>query len=130
MASRLLHWLWFPVRRPGLGLLTVLILVLVGYLGWIGGSALRVRWDRAEAEKALAEYDFAEARRRLARCIRIRPRDPELRLLAAQTARRDGDLEAAEEHLDAHRALVGESSDRETLERALLSAQRGQLHDV
>jgi Flp pilus assembly protein TadD len=113
-----------------LGLVLVLLLGLVGYGGWLAGCALWVRWDRGEAEKALAEYDFGEARRRLERCIRVRPHDPVLRLLAAQTARRDGDLETADQHLDVHRDLVGEPSPGETMERALLRAQLGKVHEV
>lgn len=106
------------------------LLCLLGYLGWLGGCILWVRWDRSKAEQALAEYDFAEARRRLARCIRMRPADAELRLLAAQTARRDGDLDFAEDQLEAYHELVGGSSSQETLERALRRAQQGRVHEV
>ncbi len=130
MAPRLLSWLWFPVRHPRAGLLTALGLVLAGYLGWLGGCELWVRRDRAAAEKALAEYDFAEARRLLARCIRLQPRRADLRLLAAQTARRDGDVDRAEEQLDVYHELVGGPSPEETLERALILAQRGRVHEV
>jgi predicted Zn-dependent protease len=105
-------------------------LTLVGSLGWTAGSALWVRWDRGEAEKALAEYDFADARRRLARCVKIHPRDPELRLLAAQTARRDGDPDFAEQQLDVYHNLVVELSPGEALERALLKVQRGKVREV
>jgi Flp pilus assembly protein TadD len=129
MASRVLDGLRALVQRPRLGLLTLILLGLLGYLGWLGVCVLWARWDRAGAEKALAEYDFAEARRRLDRAIRARPQGPELRLLAAQTARRDGDLESAEDHLRVYRELVGESSAQEKLERALLRAQRGKVHE-
>jgi Flp pilus assembly protein TadD len=130
MALRLLHWLRLPFQRPRLGLLVVLVLAVVGCAGYLGGCALWVRWDRGEADRALAEYDFAEGRRRLARCVWLRPRDPELRLLAARAARRDSDLEFAEEQLDVHRDLVGESSPGETIERGMLLAQRGRVHEV
>src|SRR4051812_44330066 len=99
MASRLLPRLQALLQRPRLALLTVVLLGLVGYLAWLGGCRLWARWQRARAEQALAEYDFAEARQRLARAVRARPHDPALRLLAARTARRDGDLDAAEEEL-------------------------------
>src|SRR5262249_46287773 len=62
--------------------------------------------------------------------VRLRPRDPELWLLAARTARRDGDPDASERCLDAHRVLVGESAPKEVLERALLLAQRGKVREV
>ena len=130
MASRLLSWLRLPLHRPRLAVLVVILIGLLGYLGWLGGCVLWVRWDRARAEEALAEYDFAEARRRLARCIRLRPADADLRMLAVRAARRDGDLEFAEEQLDLYHDLVGESSPQETLERALRRAQQGKVHEV
>jgi Flp pilus assembly protein TadD len=130
MPFRLLHGLRAFVRRPRLVLLTAILLALVGYLAWRGGIILWVRWDRAEAEKAVAEYDFAEARRRLSRCIRLQPRDPELRLLAARTARRDGDLDSAREELHIARELSGESSPAGALELALLTAGQGHVHEV
>jgi tetratricopeptide (TPR) repeat protein len=123
-------WLQFPLRHPRSGLLVVLLIALAGYFAWFGISALLVRRDRAQAEQALADYNFAEARRRIDHCIKLRPSDPELRLLAARTARRDGDLAAAEEHLRIRRGLVGGSSPEEILESALQTAQRGQLHEV
>src|SRR4051794_28146227 len=110
MASRLAHWLRYPARRPWRVLVLTLALLLAGYLCWFGVSEWWVRHDRAEAERALAEFDFADARKRLDRCVRLRPRDPELWLLAARTARRDGDPDASERYLDAHRDLAGESS--------------------
>jgi predicted Zn-dependent protease len=131
MAFRFFPQLRLPALRSAPGILMAgLLLVLVGFLGWLGGSTLWVRWDRGEAEKALAEYDFAEARRRLARCIKIHPRDPELRLLAAQTARRDGDPDAAEQQLDAYHALLGEVTQKEALERVLAKVQRGDMREV
>jgi Flp pilus assembly protein TadD len=130
MASRLRQWLRFPFENPVLGVLLTILFLLLGYVAWLGGCDLWVRWDRAEAEKALAEYDFAEARRRLAHCIQLRPSDPDLRILAAQTARRDGDLSSAEEQLDAYHKLIGDYSPREREERALLMAQDGKVHEV
>jgi Flp pilus assembly protein TadD len=130
MPSRLRLGLRSLCRRPRLALLTAILLALVGYLAWQGGIVLWVRWDRAEAEKAVEEYNFAEARRRLSRCIRLQPREPELRLLAARTARREGDLDSAREELHIARELVGESSPAGTLELALLTAGQGHVHDV
>jgi Flp pilus assembly protein TadD len=130
MASALADRLRSLARRPRLAALTLVLLALVAYLGWLGGCALWVRWDRAEAEKALATYDFAEARRRLARCIRVQPHNPGVRLLAARTARRDGDLDFAREQLHTHRELIGGPSPDETLELALLTAQEGRVQEV
>lgn len=113
--------LWAPLAFLFLGIL---------YLCWRGGSILWVRFERPRIERVIAEYDFAEGRRRLDRCIGLRPNDPELRLLAAQTARRDGDLEAARRHLEAYRAAARESTPQFTLERQLIAAQEGRVREV
>ncbi len=130
MGSRLWNWLRLPLRRPDLAIVSVLFVAILGYLAWLGGSALWIRWERKEVDRALAEYDFVLARERLQTCIKLRPREPELRLVAAEAARRDGDLAFAEEQLNVHRDLVGEATPRETLERALVRAQRGEVHEV
>src|SRR5207249_2620811 len=92
---------------------------------WCGAAALWVRSERARTDRALAEFDFDEARRHLARCVELRPRDPDLRLLAARTARRAGDLAAARQELDAYRAAAKESTPQFNLERQLLAVQQG-----
>ena len=130
MATRLSNEFGKLRQRPRLAVLLLILLGLLGYLGWLGGCILWVRWDRSKAEEALAEYDFSEARRRLSRCIRLRPQDASLRLLAVQTARRDGDLDYAEEQLEVYRDLIGESSSPEVLERALRRAQQGKVQEV
>jgi Flp pilus assembly protein TadD len=127
MPSRLRNWFLFPVRHPDLGLLAALVLGVAGYLLWQGARVLWSHRDRAAAERALEEYDFPEARRRLADCIRLRPDDPAVRLLAAQAARRDGDLEAAEEQLDRCDRLTGGPTSDAKLERKMLLAQYGQV---
>ena len=128
--SHLLDWSGSLIRRPRLAMLVGVLVCLLGYLAWLGGCDLWVRWDRKKAVEALAEFDFDEARRRLAQCVRMRPADAELRLLAARTARRDGDLDFAEDQLEAYHELVGGSSSQETLERALRRAQQGKVHEV
>src|SRR5437868_13665303 len=102
MAGRHLNWFLFPIRSPGWTLGAALLLALTGGLLWYGFRELQFYRDRTAAEQALTQYDFPEARQRLMRCIRFRPRDPGVRLLAVQAARRDGDLDAAQEHLDIH----------------------------
>jgi tetratricopeptide (TPR) repeat protein len=115
-------------RRPWF-LVAVLLLVLLVYPTWYGLRVLRFRRDRAAAERALAEYDLAAARARLTDCLRRWPSDPGTRLLAARTARRDGDLAAAEEYLAAGPGRDGPAGAR-ALERALLQAQRGETPEV
>src|SRR5262245_56399250 len=130
MSGRLRSWFLFPIRRPGLALLAAMILGLGGYLLWQGSRVAWFQWNRAEAEKALAEYDFPEAKGRLAECVRLRPFDPAVRLLAAQAARRDGDLEAAKEQLDRCDQLTRGPTADAKLERKLLKAQQGQVDSV
>jgi tetratricopeptide (TPR) repeat protein len=117
-------------RRRRWLLLGALLLILAAYPGWYGVCILRFRRDRAEAERALAAYDFAAARGRLAGCLRLWPSDPATHLLAAQAARGDGDLTAAEEQLEAYRALRGHGTPESALEWSLIEAQRGQVQEV
>jgi Tfp pilus assembly protein PilF len=86
------------------------------------------RHQRRTAEDLLAELRFEEAGRMLDDYLRIRPSDPEARLLAAQAKRRAGDLEAAERELNEFDRLRGQTS-ASALEWALLLAERGELGD-
>jgi tetratricopeptide (TPR) repeat protein len=117
-------------RRRFWFLLAVLLLGLTLYGGWYGVRIFQFRSDRAEAEKALAVYDFATARVRLAACLRLWPTDRSTRLLAVQAARRDGDLAAAEELLEASQPLGVAATPERTLEWSLIQAQRGRVTEV
>jgi predicted Zn-dependent protease len=130
MRGRLRDWLNFPRRRPGLALVGALALGLAVFLLWLGARVVWFHRAWGEAEKALTEYDFPEARRRLAECVRLRPNTPAVRLLAAQAARRDGDLEAAEAELDRCDRLTRLPTAESKLERKLLRAQYGQVEQV
>src|SRR5205823_6208649 len=107
MFSRNCDW-WAKARlRPGRLAAAALALAATGYLLWLGGEAWQFHQAKSAAQEALARYDFAEARRRLDRCLQLRPGAAPLHLLAAQAARRAGDLQAAQQHLDLHRELAG-----------------------
>lgn len=127
MSYRLIGPLRNLIRTPRQGLLGVLILGLFGLVIWLVGCKLWLRSQRAEAERAIAEYDFTEGRRRLDRCLALRPNDPELHLLAARTARRDGDLEAAKDHLFKAKVPGQPASPQIVLERALIAHKAGRL---
>jgi tetratricopeptide (TPR) repeat protein len=104
------------------------VLCLAGYL--VGSPLYRSsQFSRhlQAAREAEGRFDFPAAREHLAVCLRLRPEDPGARLLAARAARRAGDYPAASEHLDALRERGGEPTPEQTLERALLAAQRGDL---
>jgi tetratricopeptide (TPR) repeat protein len=109
--------------------LTVLLTLAVGWLAWSGVGLVRAAVARAAAERALAAYDFPTARARLAEAVRLRPRYSGAWLLAAQAARRAGDLPAAKSHLDRFCALAGVTAPDGRLEQRLQLAQQGQAGD-
>jgi Tfp pilus assembly protein PilF len=111
-------------RCPRLAAFTLALLALVGLAAYLGGGRFWRDYQRRTAQKALNRRDFAEARSRLARCLQSWPDDPELRVLAAQAARRDGDYEEADKHLG-RCAQIGGNQDAISLERAMLAAQWG-----
>jgi predicted Zn-dependent protease len=134
MPSRVRTWLLFPVRTPARAALSAAVLVLLGLVAWHGLRVLRFHRDHAAAQQALALFDFPEARRRLASCLELQPRDPAALLLAAQAARRDGWLDDAQEYLDRYQARVGGPTPEGALQWALLRVQRGlvkeNVHDL
>jgi predicted Zn-dependent protease len=81
------------------------------------------------AEHAIARRDFTSAGRHLAACLKARPEDPALRLLAARTARRQGDFMTASEHLELYRLQAG-VDDEYDFERQLLRLQQGDLAEI
>jgi predicted Zn-dependent protease len=106
-----------------------LVLLGLGLAGWRAAAEVG-RWrDFRAAQASLGAGDIAGARERLGRCLKAWPDDAEVHFLAARAARRDGDLASASRELDAAARLqwVPEAID---LERALLAAQRGDLHSV
>lgn len=107
--------------------LSVLLLLAVGALAWYAGRVVRARLAVAEAEEAVARYDFPAARDRLRLAARLRPRQPAIWLLAAQTARRDGDLVEARDHLTRYEAQTGALTPEGRLERSLQQAQLGEI---
>jgi tetratricopeptide (TPR) repeat protein len=89
----------------------------------------RVRRHLALANASLERREFREAGAHLDLCLSIWPNDPEVRLLAAQAARRGGDFAAAHAHLRAHQQLQGEPLPR-MLEQQLLIISEGELQEA
>jgi predicted Zn-dependent protease len=116
-------------RHPVLSSLLLCLFFLCLWGSWQGIHFAQASHHEREARKAIAALDFAEARRHLTICLELRPDNPYLHFLAAQTARRDGDLDTAEQHLLACQRLE-DVLDDVTLEWALLLAQRGELNEV
>lgn len=100
--------------------------VAVGFLGWWGLREYQFRQSRKAAEDALAKYDFPAARTRLSECMGWRPGDPEIRLLAAQAARRDGAFDEAQDQLIRYREIAG-LTEPWRLESSLQSVAAGQI---
>ena len=94
--SRLLS---LPTRRPWLFLGVLLLGLSLGFGGVQAAAYLRYHRHLRAAEEASARYDFEPAHEHLAACLRWRPDDPALLLLAARTARQAGLLDEAEQLL-------------------------------
>ncbi|MFL5244058.1 MAG: tetratricopeptide repeat protein [Gemmataceae bacterium] len=117
------------LRRPFLSLLAVSFLLLC-FMGAKEGIQYSKAWyHKREARKALEARDFSKASYHFNICLELTPGNAGTHFLAAQAARRDGDLDTAEQHLLACQKL-DDVIDDVTLEWALLLAQRGKLAEV
>jgi Tfp pilus assembly protein PilF len=103
----------------------VLLVVLSGALA----CHLWAEWHYRAAQKALSRQAPAEAQPHLAQCLRVWFWSPQVYLLAAQTARRAGAFDVAENYLRDCRVLGGAAEAIE-LEYKLLRAQRGEFAAV
>jgi tetratricopeptide (TPR) repeat protein len=117
-----LNRLFAPLRRRPLA--SLLGLVIVAACGVALAWYLRDQRYLSRGKEALARHDFVGAREQFEAYLSYHSDDVQVRLLAAQAARRAGDLAAAEEHLFVAQRL-GDVGDASTLEFALLRAQRG-----
>ncbi|MDB5312454.1 MAG: tetratricopeptide repeat protein [Gemmataceae bacterium] len=127
--DRLRARLLSPVRTRRRAVVSAAVLLATAALAWYGVRAARFDTAYTAAEQALAGYDFPAARDRLRECARLRPRAPAVWLLAAQAARRDGDLDEAAAHLARYQQLEGRSSPDGELEDTLQEAQRGRTEE-
>ena len=125
-ASKFLRALTSSPKRWALVLVFLAGLSGAGY--W-GGRQLWAAHHLDAARKALARWRFDKARDHLSCCLRVWPQDKDLRLLAAQVARRARQLEEAKHHLDECRRLKGDPREI-ALEAALLRAQSGEVAGV
>ena len=112
-------------RRPRLTSFVVLAVVAGAGLGvwWYAGTQWRA------AQQALKQERPAEARERLAVCLRVWPRSPEVLLLAARAERLSGDLPAAEARLNRCLELQG-PTDAVRLEFLLMRVQSGEVDEL
>ena len=111
-------------RRPW-RCLSVLIAVLV--LGGVLASQAYPWYHLRAGREAVAHYRTNEARRHLDACLQFWPQSTAAHVLAARAARRAGDYDAAERHLDACESTDGTRPPDVVFEWALLSAVKGDL---
>jgi predicted Zn-dependent protease len=104
--------------------LFLLLVVLLGFLGYQGWWYWRVTSQYHAAEQALERRDFSQANSHLKRYLALFPGDLNARLLAAQVARRQGDFQEAFEHLRIYGHKNGPKDPLEW-ERRLLRIQQG-----
>jgi Tfp pilus assembly protein PilF len=118
-----------PLSRGRRRLIALVVFIAAGVGVWrlvVHASA----WSHfSRAREALDRDDPAAARPHLARCLGTWPKSGETHFLAAQAARRDGDLTAAIHHLD-DAARLNWVPDAITLERALIRGASGQFASV
>jgi tetratricopeptide (TPR) repeat protein len=118
------------MRMPGRRAWIVLLLSLViGVAGYRVGRQAWAAYQYREAEAALGRRDFAAARARLERCVDADGGDRAARLLLARTARRQGDVRAAAEHLDVLQRQGG-PAEAVALEQKLRRVQAGALDEI
>jgi tetratricopeptide (TPR) repeat protein len=113
-----------PRLRRRLGVVVLLALAAAGLIP--AAAYLWAGHHFRAAQEADRKRQFGEAREHLEACLRVWPRDPETRLLAARVARRSAAFDEARQHLDVYARVVGKS-DALILERALLRAQQGDI---
>ena len=111
-------------RGKTLKIALAVLLPVAGYAAYRVVERARAADACRAADEAIARRDFRAAGDSLKRCLAARPDDPALRLLAARTARRAGDFDAARRELESHERLKG-SEDERRRELRLLSVQQG-----
>ncbi|HEY8503617.1 MAG TPA: tetratricopeptide repeat protein, partial [Gemmataceae bacterium] len=118
---------WKAARRhPRLTLLLAAVLAAGAGAGFWGYAVHQ--WRAAQA--ALAQERPTEARDRLAFCLKVWSRSPEVHFLAARAARLAGDPDAAEAHLNRCLQLQGGATEAVQLEFLLLRVQTGEVDEV
>jgi tetratricopeptide (TPR) repeat protein len=102
-------------------------------LALVGATAAGIGYERYQwhaAQSALAADRPGEAVNRLTVCLFVWPSDPDVHLLAARAARLNGDLRAAEAHLNRCQKLHGEATQAVQLEFLLLRVQAGDVEEA
>jgi tetratricopeptide (TPR) repeat protein len=101
------------------------LLAVIGLCAYRVGRSLWANRELTLAQAALDVGQVATAREHLLFCLRERPDDPEVHLLLARAARREGKFQEADEQLLSAKRL-GAVLERLQLEHLLQHVQRGQ----
>ncbi|MSQ96911.1 MAG: tetratricopeptide repeat protein [Gemmataceae bacterium] len=117
----------YGIDRRRLALL--LLLPVLGIVAYIVGIVFVGSSEYRAAQEALERRDFRQARLHLEQYLEVRPGNLDARLLAAQTARRDGNFAASGQHLHIYAQQAGASTALD-LEQRLLRVQQGELGEI
>jgi tetratricopeptide (TPR) repeat protein len=117
------------LRRPHHFLGALLLLGLTGLAIWFAIASLVFEYHFQKARSALAADQFDLAKEHIANCLRSSPESGRTHFLAAQIARRSGDLKVAERQLADSQRLLNFTDDI-ALERSMLVAQKGEVDSV
>ncbi|HYT92946.1 MAG TPA: tetratricopeptide repeat protein [Gemmataceae bacterium] len=109
--------------------LAVAVLLLLGVAAYFIGVSVWANGQHQAALQALEHYDFEKAGQHLEKYLSVRPQDPEILLLAAQTARRRGEFTEAVRQVRAAEE-AGAATDAIATERQLLRIQTADLTDA
>ena len=113
-------------RRPRTTLLVVAVFLVTGVSGFYGYAV----WEWRAAVAAVRDGRPADARKKLAICLSVWPKDPNVHRLAARAARLTRDYPAAETHLNICLKLEHGASEDTQLEFLLMRAQTGEVEEV
>ncbi len=97
---------------------------------WQVGAHFGAEYHLRQARQALTTQRYTRALEELTKALRFRPHSAEIHLLAGRAARQAGNHSAAEDHLQACRALQKGVSEELQLEEYLLRAQKGEVEAV
>lgn len=108
--------------------LAAAVLIAAGVAFKLGQQAWGRHHQRA-AHEALERRDFQQAGAHLRSCLGVWPYDRSLRLLAARTARRSGNVNEAQSELSVYKKLHG-SENESRLEQRLILLYRAELSEA
>lgn len=115
--------IWSPLKLSLRYLWLLPVTTVLAGVAIYSGRFWYIERNLRAGKAALAAQDFTLAQTYLAQCLRYRPADAEVLLLAAQAARRGDDLTTAESHLlTLHRLQAATTTS--ALESALVRAQQ------